>query len=600
MQTITFYSYKGGVGRTLAVANTARYLSSLGQRVFCMDFDLEAPGLHHKLKLGALPKHGLTDYIYSFMTAEAAPVSLLDSVAEVGHARAPEGPIWLMPAGAIPNPEYWKRLAALNWHDMFYSASAPGVGLFASLKEAIRSEFKPDFLLIDARTGITEAGGVATTIMPDVVVCLLLQTTEHLEGARAVMRSISNVERLGSEEPIEVRPVLSRLPKFESDSYEEGVIARVTEYLEEPVDLHEKNLTFPGGLRVLHGDPDLEREERLLIGPGSDTADSALLQDYLRLCGDLVPRESITDRIGDLINNAMINLLEAPEQAERNLEALARYSDHPDAYRELIKVYRLRHDSERMIDATTHLWRLTAPNADPLMVEVVTQVLAQPGATLDDEGLPADLAEATWKATGRSVDLGVIVARGYAEEGSFSHAQEVIQVLLSEAEVTPAVATLALYVNGEFQAFEAAEEIVDRYGTIFVRSDEFLPQWAATAIKSGRSTLAQKLLDNPRAEQSLRMMDPGTYIQVMRVAGADDSLLKTMIDENTLRLVRAWRERQRDLSWRRAVERIAKEYVDLHGLEAFEHLLQEELPSTTLVRELLRSVTGRPRLTFPR
>ncbi|MCJ7630864.1 AAA family ATPase, partial [Candidatus Bathyarchaeota archaeon] len=48
METITFYSYKGGVGRTLALANVAMYLTRFGQKVCIMDFDLEAPGLHYK------------------------------------------------------------------------------------------------------------------------------------------------------------------------------------------------------------------------------------------------------------------------------------------------------------------------------------------------------------------------------------------------------------------------------------------------------------------------------------------------------------------------------------------------------------------------
>ncbi len=50
MKTITFYSYKGGVGRTLALANVAMRLSEFKKKVCMIDFDLEAPGLHHKFK----------------------------------------------------------------------------------------------------------------------------------------------------------------------------------------------------------------------------------------------------------------------------------------------------------------------------------------------------------------------------------------------------------------------------------------------------------------------------------------------------------------------------------------------------------------------
>src|SRR5689334_13666622 len=44
-QIITFYSYKGGTGRTMAMANVAWILASNGHRVLVADWDLESPGL---------------------------------------------------------------------------------------------------------------------------------------------------------------------------------------------------------------------------------------------------------------------------------------------------------------------------------------------------------------------------------------------------------------------------------------------------------------------------------------------------------------------------------------------------------------------------
>ena len=43
-QIVTFYSYKGGTGRTMALANTAWILASNGKRVLAVDWDLESPG----------------------------------------------------------------------------------------------------------------------------------------------------------------------------------------------------------------------------------------------------------------------------------------------------------------------------------------------------------------------------------------------------------------------------------------------------------------------------------------------------------------------------------------------------------------------------
>src|ERR1041385_6770285 len=43
----TFYSYKGGVGRSMALANIALLLARRGKRVLAVDWDLEAPGLNY-------------------------------------------------------------------------------------------------------------------------------------------------------------------------------------------------------------------------------------------------------------------------------------------------------------------------------------------------------------------------------------------------------------------------------------------------------------------------------------------------------------------------------------------------------------------------
>jgi len=52
-EVITFYSYKGGTGRTMALANIACLFASQREqprRVLTVDWDLEAPGLHYYLR----------------------------------------------------------------------------------------------------------------------------------------------------------------------------------------------------------------------------------------------------------------------------------------------------------------------------------------------------------------------------------------------------------------------------------------------------------------------------------------------------------------------------------------------------------------------
>src|ERR1700731_4098694 len=79
---ITFYSYKGGTGRSMALSNVAWILASNGYRVLLIDWDLEAPGLHRYLRpflvdpeLSSTP--GLIDFVW-----DAARVSMTPTGSE--------------------------------------------------------------------------------------------------------------------------------------------------------------------------------------------------------------------------------------------------------------------------------------------------------------------------------------------------------------------------------------------------------------------------------------------------------------------------------------------------------------------------------------
>src|ERR1700704_3642913 len=67
---ITFYSYKGGVGRSMALANIGILLAKWGKKTLLIDWDLEAPGLENYFK-SLIPdypslaqKEGLMDILY--------------------------------------------------------------------------------------------------------------------------------------------------------------------------------------------------------------------------------------------------------------------------------------------------------------------------------------------------------------------------------------------------------------------------------------------------------------------------------------------------------------------------------------------------------
>ena len=88
---VTFYSYKGGVGRSMAMANVADILARRGARVLMIDFDLEAPGLEQYFQIhqpSARRHLGLLDLLLEF-NRETLPAGFRPlRGSEVGRSRA--------------------------------------------------------------------------------------------------------------------------------------------------------------------------------------------------------------------------------------------------------------------------------------------------------------------------------------------------------------------------------------------------------------------------------------------------------------------------------------------------------------------------------
>ena len=285
MQTFTFYSYKGGTGRSLLLANAARYLALLGKKVVALDFDFEAPGLHYKLNIGeagvrtadVVPAYGVVDYLLAAAQGQAPPERLLDYVVSVPLPPGCNGELRLMPAGSAPSGEYWKQLSFLLRQDRFSDQEGSAIAACLELKARIEEELKADFLLIDSRTGITEMAGVATTLLADKVVCLVLNNRESLIGTRAIMRSLGRAVRLSGQEPIEVLPVLSRIPE-----HDDSTSRQVLSFLNEPGPSPETTLSLKQ-LFDLRTDSELARTEKLHVGSGEPARQSKLHQDYMAL-----------------------------------------------------------------------------------------------------------------------------------------------------------------------------------------------------------------------------------------------------------------------------------------------------------------------------
>ncbi len=279
MQVITFYSYKGGVGRTLALANIAQRLANdFGKNVAVMDFDLEAPGLHFKFQSElsenrAKIKRGLVDYIHDYSVNGNLPASILPYVKKLPKYTDNAKPIYLIAAGDTNSSIYWQKLAAIDWHELFYKPHSQGVNFILNLKNQIEQELNPDFLLIDSRTGITEISGITISLLADDCVILSVNNDESIAGSKQVINSIKNVENKLFKTP-NIHFVLSRIP-YSLKPETRGLEIKLVESLKKRLNLLQ--------IHVLHSEPDLEWRENIRIGDTPQNDGVPIGQEYLEL-----------------------------------------------------------------------------------------------------------------------------------------------------------------------------------------------------------------------------------------------------------------------------------------------------------------------------
>lgn len=580
MKTITFYSYKGGTGRSLALANAARYLARLEFKVVALDFDLEAPGLHYKFSSSQdgkpLPvQAGVVDYLHSFIVEGKLPDSLTNFTVDVTVPGADKPLIQLIPAGRGPSKEYWSKLSRINWHDLFYSKDAKGVQVFLDLKNRIADELKPDFLLIDSRTGITEMGGVATTLLADKVISLVLPSRENLEGARAVLRSLRRSRRESGAGELEIIVALSRLPQMEESKGEHDWTERIRTTLNEEADDLKDTLSC-SEIFVLHSEAALEIRESLRIGSGISPDDSVLLRDYLRLFASVVPRELIEPKVGKLIQQAKEKIWENPEAALKEVEELAESFGHPENYRALLRFYEVRNvGGTPVLKRAQRLWELTRDSTEPTLWSVLLRAFElkpkwQRGG--GKEWLPnLDFVESVWRDAGnRNPEFAIKVAEAFNQEDQESRAADVLLEVIRTSEPTAVIASQCIAFLDTSKRTAEADELIQQLRLKLAIEPAFIEAWARHALRSDDKD-ALKPLIQPPIKDLLANIRPTIAAQVFINAGLGDeagALASTMLRELRESPHRSGME----------LESIAELFQSLGRWEEFEKSLAGRIP----------------------
>lgn len=206
METIAFYSYKGGVGRSRLLINTARAHVHMGRRVIMLDLDFEAPVLHYKAKVEGKVETGVVRLLQRSLDGDLPTLDEVRAAAVAVPMPTPQGGQggqggWsrLLASGPAPKSEYWAELGRLH-ERLARSQDAGLLEAVLDLRARIEEAWNPDVLLVDTRSGVTELGGIATMALCDSVVLVTSQAAESVDGVLAVADSLRATPTLGGGE----------------------------------------------------------------------------------------------------------------------------------------------------------------------------------------------------------------------------------------------------------------------------------------------------------------------------------------------------------------------------------------------------------------
>ncbi|WP_405660956.1 FxSxx-COOH system tetratricopeptide repeat protein [Streptomyces sp. NBC_01166] len=303
---VTFYSYKGGTGRTMALANTAWILAANGKRVLAVDWDLEAPGLHRFFHpfldpstLGATT--GVIDLITEYAWAATNPAQRADDwhrdyarIQPHAVSLTPEALGWEFPRGGTldfvsagrQNREYSATVSTFDW-DNFYDRLGGG-HFFDALRDDMKANY--DYVLIDSRTGLSDIADICTVHLPDVLVDCFTLSDQSIDGAASVARQIA--ERYTGR-PISIFPVPMRIDEGEKEKADAGRALARLKFDRLPRDLSGDELTAYWGAVEIPYRPYYAYEETLATFGDEAGLSNSLLSAFERLTA-VVTQQEIT------------------------------------------------------------------------------------------------------------------------------------------------------------------------------------------------------------------------------------------------------------------------------------------------------------------
>lgn len=302
---VTFYSYKGGMGRTTSMVAYAMDLAiNQKKRVVIIDCDLEAPGYlnffdlteHQGLKSGR--KNGLVEFLSdSQFCRDASSIDINNYLINVGYSNEKNtvayenlDKIWLIPAGNLNEDfdvresqknrtSYLEGLSRLN-----LSNTDSIISSFELLFEKLAATVEPDIILIDSRTGFNDIFGTIALHLSDYVVGFFGYSRQTIPGLITLLNDYYKPEH-----SFKLYLVSSILPNHVDENWTNNKKEEIYSYINY-IGGSEKPAKAVPNILDLHRNEVLEK-----IGTGDGHSDAdfvemvkkSLFEDYRKLFSEL-------------------------------------------------------------------------------------------------------------------------------------------------------------------------------------------------------------------------------------------------------------------------------------------------------------------------
>ncbi|NTW53251.1 MAG: NACHT domain-containing protein [Chlorobaculum sp.] len=223
--TVTFYSYKGGVGRSLLAANVGVLCARRGKTLL-WDLDIEAPGMHNipGLDPSRTIKEGFFEWLIEWQKSKkSAKDADYDKLAGLPCQTPTSAQLCILPAYG-EKKDFAGLYQDVQWDDFLVRDLDSGLTLFRRALDAF-GDAGFETVILDSRTGITDIGGLLAALLPHVTVMVGNYGRQNTRGLAHVWKALEPASE-GKLKPRAPLPNLTRIlvasPISDKNKYRTG------------------------------------------------------------------------------------------------------------------------------------------------------------------------------------------------------------------------------------------------------------------------------------------------------------------------------------------------------------------------------------------